>query len=43
LNYQLIKHFIDQFKIHFVSLDVYHALEDQTQRAEATIRSHIKI
>lgn len=29
--------------MHFENMSTYRALEEQTQRAEATIRSHIKV
>lgn len=43
LNHQLVNYLVELIKTKFVSIDVYQALEDQTQKAENTIRSHIKI
>ena len=43
LNHKLILYFVEVIKNNFVHQDVYTGLEEQTQKAEATIRSHIKV
>lgn len=43
LNHKLMLYFVEVVKDNFIHLDVYQALEEQTQKAEATIRSHIKV
>lgn len=43
LTYHLVQYFIQVISENFVSIHSYSSLEMQTQKLEATIRSHIKL
>ncbi len=43
LTYHLVQYFIQIISENFVSIHSYSSLEMQTQKLEATIRSHIKL
>lgn len=43
LAHELVEYFIAVVSANFVSIHSYSSLEGQTQKLEATIRSHIKL